>query len=273
MAIYHLSAKVFSRAKGHSAVGAAAYRAAEKLVDERIGKTFDYSRRDKVLHTEIRLPEVSPSWAADRATLWNKVEATEKRKDAQLNREVEVALPRELNFSQQKKLVSDFVDHCFTPEGMVADIALHESTARDSEPNPHAHILLTLRPIEGEEFGKKNRQWNQSSTLEQWRKDWQSFTNDALDSEGSSSRIDHRSLEDQGLDREPTIHLGKEATALEKMGVQSMRGNIEREIKHRNRLLAYAKSSVAWLAEKPMIIYQRIKQQIREPELEKGLQR
>ena len=239
MAIYSLSVKTFSRGKNQSAVKAAAYRSGDKLHDERLNETLDYTNKQQVIHTEIIAPDNAPEWANDREKLWNKVEAVEKRKDARVARELRVALPREFSQDQNKELVRDFAKNELVANGMIADVAIHESVAKDGELNPHAHILLTTREVSEEGFAaKKNRDWDKLSELKSWRKSWEDYTNDHLKNSDSDNRIDHRSLKNQGLDRQPTIHLGKEATAIEKNGGQSERGDRNRKIEHSNKLLS-----------------------------------
>jgi ATP-dependent exoDNAse (exonuclease V) alpha subunit len=133
MAIYHLSVKVISRGGGRSATAAAAYRSAEHVRDRTTGQDFDYTRKAGVEHTEILAPEHAPQWVLDRAELWNRVEEAEIRKDAQLAREVEVALPIELDQETQVELIREFAKEAFVSKGMVADIAIH----RDNPENPH----------------------------------------------------------------------------------------------------------------------------------------
>lgn len=204
MAIYHLSAKIISRGTGRSVVAAAAYRAGESLEEESTGLTFDYTRKGGVAFSEIRAPKDAPSWVFDRAELWNKVEAFEKRKDAQLAREVEVALPIELSADEQRTLLQRFVQREFVDRGMVADFSLH----RDDEHNPHAHILLTLRRVEPAGFGPKERSWNERAQLMGWRQSWEELSNAHLAQAGHATRIDHRSLKDQGLDLTPGRKIG-----------------------------------------------------------------
>src|SRR3546814_14817795 len=126
MAIYHFSAKVISRANGSSAVASAAYRAAERLHDDRLGRDHDFSNKAGVVHSEIMLPEGAPERLNDRTTLWNEVEAGEIRKDAQLAREVEFSIPREMNQAQGIALARDFVEKQFVERGMVADLRSEE---------------------------------------------------------------------------------------------------------------------------------------------------
>lgn len=204
MAIYHLHAKSISRGKGQSAVASASYRSAEILHDDRLNYTYDYTRKEHVSYTEIMLPTGAPERLADRGTLWNEVERVEKRKDAQLAREVEVALPNELTSDEHIKLVQDFVREEFVKKGMIADIAIHSKND-----NPHAHIMLTLREISVEGFSKKkNRDWNSKEQLVEWRKNWEIAINEELEKKHISERVSCETLEAQGINRIPTVHVG-----------------------------------------------------------------
>ena len=144
MAIYHCSIKVISRGKGKSAVAAAAYRAGEKITNEFDGMTHDYTHKGGVVHTEILLPDHAPAGYTDRAVLWNEVEKIEKAKNAQLAREIEIALPRELTREQGISLVREYVKRHFVAAGMCADVCLHDTGGG----TPHAHIMLTMRPFD-----------------------------------------------------------------------------------------------------------------------------
>ena len=224
MAIYHCTVKVFTRSKNHNAVAAAAYRSGTRLFDERNNETLDFTRKGGISHSEIMAPENAPDWVGDRETLWNKVEAGEKRKDARLAREIEVALPRELSEEDRLALVRRFISEEAVSRGMVADFAIHERDSSDGGGNPHAHILLCLRPITPDGFSaKKEREWNKTELVETWRERWAVCCNDALESAGESARVDHRSLEAQGIMREPTIHIGKEAFHADKRGLGAER--------------------------------------------------
>jgi len=203
MASYHLSAQVISRGTGRSSVAAAAYRSRSSIEDKEQGLTFDYSRKEDLAHSEIMLPENAPQRLADRATLWNEIEAIEKRKDAQLAREINVALPKELNLEQQKDLVQEFVSREFTGQGMIADVNIH-----NMKENPHAHIMLTLREVDEKGFGKKNRDWNKKENLNTWRKDWAEINNQKLKEAGFDVTIDHRSYKERGIDLIPQRHIG-----------------------------------------------------------------
>ena len=204
MAIYHLSAKIISRADGRSVVAAAAYRAGESLREDSTGITFDYTRKQGVAHTEILAPEGAPAWIRDRLTLWNTVDQVEKRRDAQLAREIEVGPPVELDEAQQLALARDFVRRQFVSQGMVADLAIHRPDAH----NPHAHILLTTRRLDGDGFHLKERTWNARAKLLDWRIGWEEVTNTHLAQAGLAIRVDHRTLKAQGLDLAPGRKIG-----------------------------------------------------------------
>lgn len=198
MAIYHLSAKLIRRSDGRSATAAAAYRSASLIHDARQNLVHDYTAKSAVDHCAIITPESAPAWAADRESLWNAAEAAEKRKDAQVAREVEVALPRELTAAQAITLAEQFARDQFVSRGMVADVCIHHLYGD----TPHAHILLTMREIVPDGFSpKKNRTWNDKALLETWRVAWANHCNQALAEAGHDCRVDHRSLTAQGTDR------------------------------------------------------------------------
>ncbi|MFT6570843.1 MAG: ATP-dependent exoDNAse (exonuclease V) alpha subunit, partial [Sphingomonas echinoides] len=193
MAIYHFSAKVVSRANGSSAVASAAYRSASELHDDRLGRYHDFSNKAGVIHSEVMLPEGAPERLNDRSTLWNEVEAGEKRKDAQLAREVEFSIPREMNEKQGVALARDFVKTQFVDRGMVADLNVHWDKAKDGTPKPHAHVMLAMRDVGPEGFGQKNRDWNSTELLKDWREAWSAHVNERMAELGLEGRIDHRS--------------------------------------------------------------------------------
>ncbi|MGE6868778.1 MobQ family relaxase, partial [Lysinibacillus fusiformis] len=232
MAIYHFSAQVISRGKGQSAVASASYRSGQRLVDERTGETKYYVREVQP-DTMILTPQNSPQWIQNRELLWNEVERSEKRKDSQLAREINVALPRELNHDQQRELIRDYVQKEFVDKGMVADIAIH----RDDKENPHAHVMLTTREIDDDGFGAKNRDWNKRELLEQWRAEWSNHANQALERAGFQERISHLSHDARGLEQLPTIHLGHVAAEMEKRGVETEKGNVNRDRQEYNALV------------------------------------
>jgi Ti-type conjugative transfer relaxase TraA len=204
VAIYHLSAKIVHRAKGQSAVAAAAYRSGSLLREEASGIAHDYTRKRGVEHTEIFAPEGAPDWVFDRQTLWNRIESAEKRKDAQLAREIEIGLPVELTKPEQIALAREFAQREFVAKGMVADLGVH----LDNPQNPHAHVLLTTRTLTEEGFGPKNRNWNDKRELLGWRRGWAEVTNEHLAKAGLAVRIDHRSYAEQKLGLLPGRKIG-----------------------------------------------------------------
>ena len=223
MAIFHCSVQIISRGSGRSCVAAAAYRAGTRLHDAYTGFTHDFTRRADVRDTVIVTPDAAPAWAQDRQSLWDAVNAAETRGDAQTAREIEVSLPRELTMDQQRALVIGYVQRTFAAQGMVADIGLHAGHNPD-QPNPHAHILLTTRPLTPEGFGPKERRWNRKDQLVAWRQGWAAAVNQALAQAGHPERVDARSFQDQGIaDRQPTIHEGVAARALERRGLPTER--------------------------------------------------
>ena len=261
MAIYHLCIKIISRGKGKSAVAASAYRSGEKIKNEYDGILHDFTRKGGIAHTEILLPQNAPQEFSDRGILWNSVEKIEKSKNSQLAREIEVALPKELDREKQINLVREYVKENFVKVGMCADIAIHDK----NDGNPHCHILLTMRPLnEDTTWGAKSKKeyildengekvklkngnyktrkinttdWNEQYKAEEWRKAWADITNKYLEENSIQDKVDHRSYQRQGIEQIPTIHLGVSATQMEKKGIATDRGNINREIKHHNKIL------------------------------------
>ncbi len=223
MAIYHFSAKVVSRANGSSAVASAAYRSASELHDDRLNRDHDFSNKAGVVHSEVMLPEGAPDRLTDRATLWNEVEAGEKRKDAQLAREVEFSIPREMNEKQGVQLARDFVKKQFVDRGMVADLNVHWDKAKDGTPKPHAHVMLAMRDVGSEGFGKKNRDWNSTELLKDWREAWSAHVNERMAELGLEGRIDHRSYQAQGIELEPQHKIGPAALRRPEQGLEAER--------------------------------------------------
>jgi hypothetical protein len=204
MAIYHLSVKLISRASGSSALAAAAYRSAGRLYDQRLDRHHDFSNKAGVVHSEVMLPDGALEEWADREKLWNAVEAAEVRKDAQLAREVEFALPRELTQADGIALAREFVAQQFVAKGMVADLNVHWELGSDGEPRPHAHAMLTTRRVGEDGFGPKERDWNRTDLLEQWCERWDEHVNQRLAERDIDARIDHRSLEAQASTSNPS---------------------------------------------------------------------
>lgn len=243
MAIYHFSAKVISRANGSSAVASAAYRSAERLHDERLDRDHDFTNKAGVVHSEVMLPDGAPERLGDRSTLWNEVEATELRKDAQLSREVEFAIPRELSQQQGIELARDFVQSEFVDRGMIADLNVHWDIGADGITKPHAHVMLTMREVSEDGFGAKVRDWNKTELVQQWREHWADHVNERLASLDIDARIDHRSLADQGIDLEPQNKIGPAASRMERDGLEPERIAEHADIARRNgdRIIAEPK--------------------------------
>jgi Ti-type conjugative transfer relaxase TraA len=234
MAIYHFSAKVISRANGSSAVASAAYRSAERLHDQRIDRNHDFTNKSGVVHSEVMLPDSAPERLGDRSTLWNEVEATELRKDAQLAREVEFAIPRELTQLQGIDLARDFVQDEFVERGMIADLNVHWDIGADGLAKPHAHVMLTMREVGADGFGKKVRAWNETEQLEHWRERWAEHVNERLAELDIDASIDHRSFKEQGIDLAPQNKIGPAALRMAQEGLERERIADHAVIAHRN---------------------------------------
>ncbi len=261
---FHFNISMISRGKSKSAVASAAYISCEKLTNEWDGITHDYHNKKGLLHSQIYLPENVPIELKDRATLWNSVELNEKAINAQLARNFIIALPKELSVEENKKLITDFIKENFVSKGMIVDLAIHNENDEGNN-NIHAHIMTTLRPInEKGEWQPKSRKeyildekgekiklksgnhktrkveltdWNDKGNAEKWRESFAKICNQYLEKNNLEKRVDHRSFERQGIEEIPTIHLGASASALEKKGIETDKGNINREIKKHNSLV------------------------------------
>ncbi|KAF0226760.1 MAG: conjugal transfer relaxase [Beijerinckiaceae bacterium] len=233
MAIYHLHVKVIGRKSGSSAVASAAYRSGAQLRDERLGRSHDFSGKRGVVHSEVMLPENAPEAWGNRERLWNDVEAFEVRKDAQLAREIEFAIPRELTQAQGIELARDFVQAEFVDRGMIADLNVHWDIGEDGMPKPHAHVMLTMRSIGEDGFGPKVRDWNRTEVVERWRERWAEIANERLAELDIDARIDHRSLEAQGIALEPQSQIGAPAQRIEGEGNEAAANVADRAEMHR----------------------------------------
>ena len=275
----HYKIKISTRKKGHSAVAQAAYQSGEKLFDERSNRTKYYSDKRGIIYTEIMLPVNAPPEYADRSTLWNAVEAAENNWNSQLARRFEIALPVELSMEQSVALIREHCMEQFVSKGMIADIAVH-----DPDPpghNPHAHVMLTMRPMDeqGKWMEKAHREylldengervrdekgkwkfrkvstvdWNDRGNAEVWRHAWEVTQNRYLEAAGRSERVSMLSYHRQGIDRIPTVHMGPAVTAMERRGIMTNIGNLNRDIKAANKLMDVLKRSIVrlinWLAE------------------------
>ena len=238
----HLSIQIISRGRGKSAVAAAAYRAGETITNEYDGVTHDYTRKGGIVHTEIILPNHAPAEYTDRTVLWNAVEKSERYCTAQLSREIEIALPVKLTTEQNISLVRGYVQDTFVNAGMCADVCLHNK----DDGNPHVHIMLTMRPIEQDgKWGQKSRtingrkvntvDWHDRDKAEQWRAAWADYCNAALVVNGFEPTVDHRSYARQGKEQIPTVHLGPAASQMERRGIHTERGDMNRTIEVANK--------------------------------------
>ncbi|KAB2956556.1 MAG: Ti-type conjugative transfer relaxase TraA [Rhizobiaceae bacterium] len=246
MAIYHLHVKVIGRKAGSSAVASAAYRSGSRLRDERLDRSHDFSAKRGVVHSEIMLPEGAPEHLGDRERLWNEVEAVEVRKDAQLAREVEFSLPRELTQAQGIALARDFAQAEFVDQGMIADVNVHWDMGEDGMPKPHAHVMLIMRSVDENGFGQKVRDWNRTEMVERWRERWAELANERLAELDIDARIDHRSLEAQGIPLEPQSQIGAPAQRIEGEGIEAAdRADLHREIARNNGERIIANPSIA----------------------------
>ena len=246
MAIYHLHVKVIGRKSGSSAVASAAYRSGSRLRDERQGRVQDFSAKRGVVHSEVMLPDNAPEAWSDRERLWNDVEAFEVRKDAQLAREVEFAIPREMSVRDGIELARDFVRVEFVDRGMIADLNVHWDMGEDGMPKPHAHVMLTMRAVDENGFGQKVRDWNRTEMVERWRERWAELANERLAELDIDARIDHRSLEAQGIALEPQSQIGAPAQRIEGEGIEAAdRAEMHREIARNNGEEIIADPSVA----------------------------
>ena len=275
---FHFNISMISRGKSKSAVASAAYISCKKIKNEWDGEVHDYHNKKGLLHSEIFLPEHVPKEFKDRSYLWNSVELNEKASNAQLARNFIIALPKELSFEENKKLITDFIQENFVSKGMIADLAIHDGNDEENN-NIHAHIMTTLRPIneKGEWQAKSKKEyvldekgekiklksgnyktrkieltdWNNKGNAEKWRKNFASLCNQYLEKNHQEKRVDHRSYKRQGIEEIPTIHMGASASALEKKGIETDKGNINREIKKHNSLVKAIKEKLleinSWL--------------------------
>ncbi|MGY4456040.1 hypothetical protein ACVWZR_010764, partial [Bradyrhizobium sp. i1.3.1] len=247
LAIYHASMKPVSRASGRSAVASAAYRAGERLTNERDGITHDFTRKEGVEHAEIVLPEgVNAEWARSRAKLWNAAEFAESRKDARVARELEIALPHELTAEQRLALTREFAQDLANRYGAAVDFAIHKPHEASDVRNHHAHLLMTTRQVTGEGLGEKTyiereNKWLLSNDLPTSRtqlrgirQSWEIHANQHLAMAGLDIRIDHRSHQERGLELEPTEHMGVHATQMQRRGLEVSRSRLDEGAARRN---------------------------------------
>ena len=275
----HFNISITQRSRGQSAVAGAAYQSGDRLFSEYDQKYKDYSRKSGVIYTEIMLPSNAPPEFADRETLWNAAEEIEKQWNSQLARRLVLALPREVPAAQYPQMVRDYCNEYFVSKGMCCDVAIH-----DPDPpghNPHCHIMLTMRALgengkwlpksrkvyDLDENGERIRlpsgnwkchkestvDWNEQYHCDEWRQGWQDIQNHYLELAGSPERVDLRSYERQGLDTVPTVHMGPAVTQMERRGIATNIGNLNRDINAANNLLRTVRKTIRdlllWIAE------------------------
>ncbi len=281
MADYHFHVTQIKRSKGQSAVACAAYRSGEKLYSDYYGEVSDYTRKQGIIHSEILLPAHVPPEYSDRQTLWNSVEKAELHPKAQLAYSFDIALQNEFSMEENIALARQFLFDEFVSKGMICDFAVHLPDRKDGIQNPHFHVLCPMRPLdENGQWGAKQRRvyrldengnqvlskdgqplfeavpttdWSSPETLEHWRKAWCDLCNAKFAEKGFDERIDHRSYERQGVELLPTVHEGSTVRAMEKRGIQTEKGSLNRWIKSTNKMILAAEKKVSamknWVSE------------------------
>lgn len=261
MAIYHLSTKPISRSSGRSATASIAYRAGVEMTDERTGVKHDYSNRGGVVMSKCFVYDKDDFKPVDRNKLWNNAELIEKRKDARTAREIVVNLPHELSEKDREKLVDNFAKDFAKSYGVAVDYAIHTPDKEGDQRNHHAHIMVTTRAVSLDEdntpkLGDKTNlelsntklkelgKATSQAQIKKIRARWSERANNALEMAGREERIDHRSHKDRGLDIKPTIKLGWEQSKLEKQGIRTPRGDINRQIRADNAHIIALQSEI-----------------------------
>ncbi len=266
----HFEIKITKRSKRQSAVAGAAYQSGENLFSEYDQKHKDYRKKEGVVYTEIMLPSHAPPEYADREQLWNAVEAVENQWNSQLARRFVLALPREVPEELYPQMVQDYCNQFFVSKGMIVDFAIHDPTPPGH--NPHCHVMLTMRAMDEhgkwlpkarkvydlDENGERIRlpsgnwkshkedtvDWNEQYHGQEWRTGWETVQNRYLEMVNSPVRVDLRSYEKQGLDIIPTVHMGAAVTQMERRGIQTNIGNLNRDIKAANRMMSVIRSTI-----------------------------
>lgn len=299
MACYHFTLKPVSRGTGASAVAKAAYHSGERLSDSYYGNVHDYTKKAGIVYKEIFLPPHAPERLKDRETLWNEVEQVEKNKRAQLANNFEIALMNEFTVEENIMLAKLFVQEQFVARGMIADVAIHDPPRKPGEePNPHIHVMCPMRPLnEDGTWGIKQKKeivldengqpvigqngkpkeraysvsgWNSKETLQEYRKAWTDRVNDFAELKGLSVRVDHRTLKEQGIDRLPTVHEGPEVRAMEKKGIRTTIGDLNRMIRYVNARIAQVRELFDWIKERKQELDEKLavtKSEVRSPNL------
>ncbi|RHV00080.1 hypothetical protein DXC01_15990 [Blautia sp. OM07-19] len=259
-------ASIVQRSKGQSAVEQSAYISRTSLYSDYYGMTYNRTAKEDLVGAGVLLPEHAPPEFADRAVLWNSVEKNEKAKNAQLARSLKYSLPNEWDEATARQVMERFIKEQFVDKGMCADYGIHRSYNDKGQPNLHIHILLTLRPLnEDGTWGAKSRKeyvldadgnqipnasgkgyksrkvnvidWNEKGKAKEWRNAIAEVINATNEKAGIAERVDPRSYKDRGIPLIPTIHLGERASALERKGIRTERGNINRAIEKYNAMI------------------------------------
>ena len=275
MSSYHFRVTQIKRSKGQSAVACAAYRSGEKLFSGYYGEVSDYTRKRGIVHSEILLPSHAPPEYSDRQSLWNAVEKSEQHPKAQLAYSFDIALQNEFSVEENIALARHFLLEEFVSRGMICDFAIHQPNRKDGIQNPHFHVLCPMRPLdENGQWGAKQKReyvldahgermrdksgeyvfnavpttdWGNPETLEHWRKAWCDLCNAKFAEKGLDERIDHRSYERQGVELLPTVHEGPTVRAMEKRGIQTEKGSLNKWIKATNKMILAAEKKVSAL--------------------------
>lgn len=299
MACYHFTLKQVSKGKGASAVAKAAYHSGERLSDAYYGTVHDYTKKAGIVYKEIFLPPHAPEHLKDRETLWNEVEQVEKNKRAQLANNFEIALMNEFSMEDNILLAKAFVKEQFVARGMIADVAIHDPPRKQGEEaNPHIHVMCPMRPLnEDGTWGVKQKKeivldengqpvigsngkpkeraysvtgWNSKETLQEYRKAWADMVNEFAELTNTPIRVDHRSLKEQGIDRLPTVHEGPEVRAMEKKGIRTTIGDLNRMIRYVNARIAQVRELFDWIKVRKQELeekFEAAKSEVRSPNL------
>ena len=271
----HFDISVVKRSKGQSAVASAAYQSGDRLFSEYDQTYKDYRKKRGIIYTEIMLPANAPAEYAERETLWNAAEEVEKQWNAQLARRFELALPREVPDQLYPQMIKEYCQENFVSKGMCCDIAIHDPAPPGH--NPHCHIMITMRAMDDsgkwlpksrkvydlDENGERIRlpsgnwkshkentvDWNEQSHGEEWRHSWEVVQNRYLEMSGRPERVDLRSYERQGLGVIPTVHMGPAVTQMEKRGIETNIGNLNRDIRAANRLMNTIRKTIRELSD------------------------
>ena len=281
MSTYHFHVTQIKRSKGQSAVACAAYRSGEKLFSDYYGEVSDYTRKRGIVYTEILLPSHAPPEYSDRQTLWNSVEKAEPHPKAQLAYSFDITLQNEFSIEENIALARRFLLEEFVSKGMICDFDVHLPDKKDGIQNPHFHVLCPMRPLDenGQWRAKQRREyvldehgerlqdksgeyvfnavpttdWGSPETLEHWRKAWCDLCNTKFAEKGLDERIDHRSYERQGVELLSTVHEGPTVRAMEKRGIATEKGTLNKWIRATNQMILATEQKVSamknWVSE------------------------